>query len=385
MKRAVQVRLYPNKRQQELLQKHFGACRYVYNRSLALKKYAYQKFGVNISAHRLIKRLPTLKERHKWLKEIDSQALQQSIRHLDEAFKHFFRRVKNGETSGFPKCKSKKHSKQSFQYPQRVKIEGKKLYLPKIGWIKTKGLRDDLVGTIKTVTISYEAYQYYASILLEIEAEPAKIKRTPIGIDMGVVYAVTDSSGNHHTIEDYSPRFQKEIGKVERYQKVLSRKKKGSKRYQKAKIKLARQHKRVSNIRYNFLHQISHIYGENQAIVEDLNIKAMTKSAKGMMENPGTNVKAKSALNRKILQNGWSLFFVLLEYKTNYNLIKVDPKYTSQTCSRCGYVDKANRISQSRFVCRSCGFTINADVNAAKNILARGIHGNNARQQPKVA
>jgi len=141
MKRAVKVRLYPNKTQQELLQKHFGACKYVYNRSLALKKYAYQKFGANISSSQLIKRLPVLKERHPWLKEIDSQALQQSIRHLDEAFKHFFRRVKNGETPGFPRFKTKKHCKQSFAYPQRVKIEGKKLYLPKIGWIKTKGLK----------------------------------------------------------------------------------------------------------------------------------------------------------------------------------------------------------------------------------------------------
>ncbi len=385
MKRAVKVRLYPNKSQQELLQKHFGATRYIYNRSLALKKYAYQKFGINISANRLIKRLPILKERHEWLKEIDSQTLQQSIRHLDEAFKHFFRRVKKGETPGFPKFKSKKYGKQSFAYPQRVKIEGQKIYLPKIGWIKAKGLRDDLIGKIKTVTVSYEAYRYYASILLEIEAEPVKINRTPIGIDMGVVYAVTDSDGNHHKIEDYSQGYQKELRKLERYQKALSRKKKGSKRYQKVKIKLARQHKRVSNIRYNFLHQISHTYSENQAIVEDLNIKAMTKSAKGTIENPGKNVKAKSALNRKILQNSWSLFFKLFEYKTNHNLIKVDPKYTSQTCSRCGYVDKNNRVTQSRFVCKSCGFTINADINAAKNILARGIHGNNARQQPKVA
>ena len=274
MKRTVKVRLYPNKTQQELLQKHFGATRYIYNRSLALKKYAYQKFGVKISI--LIKQLPILKKRHEWLGEIDSQALQQSIRHLDEAFKHFFRRVKNGETPGFAKFKSKKHGKQSFAYPQRVKIEGKKIYLPKIGWIKAKRLRDDLIGKIKTGTISYEAYRYYASILLKIEAEPIKIQKVLIGIDMGVVYAVTDSNDNHHKIEDCSQGYQKELRKLERYQKALSRKKKSLKRYQKTKIKLARQHKRVSNIRYNFLHQISHIYSKNQAIVEDLNIKAKT-------------------------------------------------------------------------------------------------------------
>ncbi len=198
MKRAVKIRLYPNKTQQELLQKHFGACGYVYNRSLALRKYAYEKFGITISTNKLIKRLLALKKCCKWLGEIDSQALQHSIRHLDEAFKHFFRRVRNGETPGFPKFKSKKHSKQSFAYPQRVKIQGKKIYLPKIGWIKAKGLRDDLIGTIKTVTVSYEAYKYYTSILLEIEAEPVNFAREPIGgIDVGMVYAITDSNGNH--------------------------------------------------------------------------------------------------------------------------------------------------------------------------------------------
>jgi len=144
-------RLYPNKTQQKLLQKHFGATRYIYNRSLALKKYAYQKFGIKLSATQLINCLPKLKKRHSWLKEIDSQALQQSIRHLDEAFKHFFRRVKSGETPGFPKFKSKKYHKQNFQYPQRVKIKGNKVYLPKIGWIKAKGIRYDLIGKIKTV------------------------------------------------------------------------------------------------------------------------------------------------------------------------------------------------------------------------------------------
>jgi len=385
MKRAVKVRLYPNKEQQELLQKHFGATRYIYNRSLALKKYTYQKFGINITSFGLIKRLVTLKERHSWLKEIDSQALQQSIRHLDEAFKHFFRRVKNGETPGFPKFKSKKYHKQSFQYPQRVKIKGNKVYLPKIGWIKAKGLRDDLIGKIKTVTISYEAYKYYASILLEIKAEPVKLVREPIGIDVGVVHTITDSNGNHHSIKNYSPKYENELKKLIKLQKALARKQRGSKNYQKAKIKLSRQYKRVSNIRYNFLHQVSYKYSENQAIVEDLNIKAMSKSAKGTIENPGKNVKAKAGLNRSILQNAWGMFFTLLEYKTNHNLIKVNPKQTSQTCSRCGYVDKENRVSQSRFVCKSCGFTINADVNAAKNILVRGIHGNNACHQPKVA
>ena len=146
---------------------------------------------------------------------------------------------------------------------------------------------------------------------------------------------------------------------------------------------------KIANKRKDFLHKLSLQYAENQGIVvvEDLRIKNMTKSAKGTKETPGKQVKQKTGLNRSITQQSWGMFFELLEYKLHERggqLIKVDPKHTSQTCNKCGHVDKNNRKSQSKFECISCGHSDNADVNGAKNILDRGIHGNNASLQIAV-
>lgn len=368
---AQKVRLYPSAEQQQIISAQFGAARYIYNRSLALKKFAYKKYGITLSRKQLQDRLITLKQRHKWLKDADSQALQSALLHMDEAYKKFF---KGG---GFPKFKSKNHSRQSYQYPQRVKIDGDRIYLPKVGWVKAKGLRHELIGKIKTVTVSSEAYQYHASILIDIDAEPVRYKREPVGIDMGVSLVVADSNGNMIKPID----FERELVKLRRCHQVLSRKKKGSNNRQKAKMRLGKQNLRIANMRKDFLHKLSSGYIENQVIVEELKIKNMTKSAKGTEEKPGENVKAKSGLNRSILKNGWGMFFEMLEYKTNGNLIKVSPEYTSQTCNVCGHVSKENRKTQAKFVCTACGHTANSDVNAAKNIRDRGIHGSNASHQ----
>ena len=150
----------------------------------------------------------------------------------------------------------------------------------------------------------------------------------------------------------------------------------------KAKAKIAKQNLRIVNMRKDFLHKLSLQYSENQTIVvEDLKIKNMTSKTKGTVEKPSKNASAKRGLNRVITQQSWGLFFELLEYKLiekGGQLIKVDPKYTSQTCNECGHISKENRKSQDKFVCTACGHSANADINASKNILARGIHGNNA-------
>ncbi len=378
MLKAQKVRLYPNKAQQQIISSQIGGARYVYNRALALRKFAYQRFGIKIGKYALINHITKLKKREKtsWLKEIDSQAIQQSIANMDKAYQHFF---KGG---GFPKFKSKHHSRQSYQYPQRVKIEGNKVFLPKVGWVKCKGLRKEFVGKIKTVTVSYEAYQYHASILIDVENNAIKPCSNPskaIGLDVGVSLVVTDSDGNKVKPLDLA----RELKKLRLRAQQLSRKKKGSKNREKAKAKLSKINLKIANKRKDFLHKLSLQYAENQGtvVVEDLKIKNMTRSAKGTKEKPGKSVKAKAGLNRSITQQSWGLFFELLEYKLcerRGQLIKVDPKFTSQACSVCGHVSKNNRKSQSKFLCESCGYTENADVNGAKNILVRGIHGNNA-------
>ena len=377
--KAVKVRLYPTHEQQHIIASQIGAVRYVYNRTLALRFFAYKKFGLKIGKFDLIKLITKLKDREKtsWLKEADSQALQQSVANMDSAYKHFF---KGG---GFPKFKSKHHSRQSFQYPQRVKIEDNKIYLPKVGWVKCKGLRSDVSGKIKTVTVSYEAYQYHASILFD-DGEKVIQPNTNghiVGIDVGVSLVVADSDGNR-----VKPlELIKELSKLRKCAQQLSRKKKGSKNRAKAKAKIAKQNLHIANMRKNFLHKLSRSYSENQTvIVEDLKIKNMTKSAKGTEEKPGKNVAQKRGLNRSITQQSWGMFFELLEYKLRENggtLIKVAPEFTSQICNCCGHVSKENRQSQATFVCTACGHSDNADTNASKNIRDRGIHGSNASLQ----
>ena len=387
MLKACKIRLYPNEYQKHIIATQIGGARYIYNRMLALKNFAYKKFGKNVGKFDLIKHATKLKQRDKtlWLKDIDSQALQQSISNMDLAYKNFFSRVKKGEVSGFPKFKSKHHSRQSYQYPQRVKLseDNKKVFLPKVGWIKLKGFRDDFKGKIKTVTVSVEAYQYHASILIDDGIEDVKISHNnqSIGLDVGVKLIVADSNGNK-----VKPLEQKrELHKLELRAKQLSNKKKGSKNRIKAKEKLAKIHIQIANKRKDFLHKLSTKYSENQTIiVEDLKIKNMSKSAKGTIEKHGKNVKAKSGLNRAITQSSWGMFFDMLDYKLKQRggeLIKVNPQHTSQTCPICKYVSKENRLTQSKFVCKKCSYTNNADVVGALNILDRGIHGNNASHQ----
>lgn len=376
MIRANKVRIYPNKIQQNILNQSFGACRYIYNRSLALKIFAYKKYGISLSKYDLQKRIVKLKKRYLWLSNTYSQSLQNTIWNLDIAYKNFFRRVKKGETCGFPKFKSKHNSKQSMQYPQGVQIKDNKIYIPKAGWIKAKGHRN-FEGKIKTVTVSLEAGKYYAAILIDdgIDTITESHNGKTIALDLGVENIITDSEGNFVKPID----FTKEQKKLKKRQRELSRKVKGSNNRRKAKLKLARQYQRISNIRKDYLHKISAKYSENQTvIIEDLRISNMTKSAKGTLEEPGVNIKAKSGLNRVILQQGWGMLIDMLEYKTALRggkVIRIDPKYTSQKCSNCGYTSQDNRETQSKFICKSCNYTDNADINAAKNIKTAGMAG----------
>ena len=370
MLQVVKVRLYPNDAQKQLLSQHFGSCRFIYNRMLGMKIKDYEN-GIKTSAYDLKKLLPMIKnsEEYSWLKEIDSTALQNSILNMDKAYKNFFRRVKNGEKSGFPQFKSRHNSRQSYQ-SSTATIKDSKLYLPKIGLIKTKFHRA-VTGIVKTVTVSLEANQYFASINYDDGSQQSNGTNNgkSIGIDVGVkVFAYTSEN---KAIEHIN--LKKEIANVIKAQKILSRRKKGSANRAKAKAKLAKKHLKLKNKRNDFLHKITKTLSENQTVaVENLKIKNMSNSAKGSIENPNMRSSAKRGLNRSILQQSWGKFFELLDYKLKRNggeLIRVDPKFTSQKCSCCGHIEKENRETQSRFICKSCGNTINADYNASVNIL----------------
>ena len=367
---AVKVRIYPNKVQKQIIDTNLNCCRYVYNRVLALKMNAYKKFKLKVSAFDLNKHLTRIKKReaYSWLKTASNTSLQQSILDMDKAYKNFFK-----HSAGYPRFKSKHNSIQSSRYIGSARIKDNKIFISKAYWIKAKGLRPEITGKVKNITVSREAERYYAAILIDdgITEVITNNNGKKIGIDLGVkVFAATSNGDKYKPLD-----LKDDLKKLKKEQRSLSRKKLGSKNRYKSKVKLAIKHIKIRNKRKDYLHKLSTKLSENQTVVvEDLRIKNMSKSAKGTIEKPGKSVKAKSGLNRVILQQGWSEFTTMLEYKLERRggiLIKVDPKYTSQKCSSCGHTSKTNRKSQSRFVCEECGFTKNADINAAKNIMAR--------------
>lgn len=370
MLRVVKVRLYPNNMQKQLLMQHFGSARVAYNTMLRKSIDAHEA-GEKVSVYELKKLLPIMKktEQFSWMSDIDSTALQNAVINLDKAYKHFFRRVKAGEKAGFPRWKSRHDSRQSYQ-SSTAKIKDGKLYLPKIGLVKAVFHRE-IEGTVKTVAVSSEAGQYFASINYEdgIDQIVGTNNGKSIGIDVGVKVFAYLSNGEAIKHVD----LKKEVDEVIKAQKVLSRRKLKSANRTKAKAKLAKKHLKLRNKRNDFLHKVTKRLSENQTIaVEDLKIKNMSKSAKGSIDNPNMRSSAKSGLNRSILQQSWGKFFELLEYKLERNggkLVRVDPKYTSQTCSCCGHISKENRLTQAKFVCVSCNTEFNADYNASVNIL----------------
>lgn len=195
-----------------------------------------------------------------------------------------------------------------------------------------------------------------------------------IGIDMGIAQFATLSNGQ--SIAPLNSFRSKQV-KLARYQRAMARKVKFSKNWIKAKNKVTKLHIHIGNVRRDFLHQASTTISPNHAVVviENLNVSNMSKSAKGTKEANGRNIKAKSSLNKTILDQGWFEFRRQLEYKLAWSggqLIAVPPQYTSQRCSCCGTIDKANKLTQAKFACVSCGYTANADINAANNIKAAG-------------
>jgi len=364
MLNVVKVRLYPKPKQIIMLHKTFGSCRKVHNLLLDAKIKAFE-CGDKLSAFDLIKRLPLMKNSADgtYLKEVDSTALQQSVKNIDVSYANFFR------GAGFPTFKSKHNSRQSFK-TTNPKIKDARLYLPKIGLLKMKGFRE-FDGKLISAVVSFNAGQYHASLTFDDKIEHPKPKHNgkTIGIDVGVKLFATLSSG-----EMIKPlELDKEIEQMKKAQKGLSRKKKGSKNRNKAKLKLQKVHLRISNKRKDFLHKLSKkITDENQIIkIEKLNIKNMTKSAVGTIQEPKKS-SGKRGLNRTITQQSWGAFFVMLKYKAikkGGEVIEVDPKYTSQKCSLCGHIEKNNRKDQANFKCVKCGFSLNADLNASVNIV----------------
>ena len=357
--KANKYRIYPNAEQISKLSIQFGCSRFVYNDALAKKKQFWDSDGYNISRFELQAMLIGMKKdlATNWLKQAHSQVLQSSLLHLDNAFKNFFQ-----GRAQFPRFK-KKYQKQSIQYPQSVKIEDGKIYLPKVGWVKCVVHRE-IEGKIKTVTISITpSGKYYASVLIETDESPVKPMKhieKVIGLDMGIHDYIADSQGNKIP----NPRFfNKQLSNLKRKQQGLSRTKKGSKGRAKARLLVAKAYEKVAFSRNDFQHKLSRIItDENQAVmIEDLNIKGMTKNRK---------------LARHIQDLGWHDFTSKLYYKLNEqgkHLVKIDRWYPrSKTCSCCGAKQKIMPLNIREWQC-SCGAVHDRDINAAVNIAKQGI------------
>ena len=369
-RQAFKFELMPNGEQICRIKQFCGCSRFVFNRALDWQNGQYeQDNNVKFSYTKIANLLPQWKKVFPWLKDCHSQILQQSLKDLESAFKNFFQ-----ERSGYPRFK-KKGVKERFRFPQGCKLEqhNNRLYLPKIGWVRYRNSRN-VVGEIKNVTVSQKCGRFYVSLQTEFEYTPPIHQGGEIGIDMGITRFATLSNGEY-----FEPlnAFKTYKGKLAKLQRQLKNKVKFSKNWHKLQAKIAKLHHKIANCRQDFLHKISSTISKNHAMiyVEDLHVSAMSKSAKGTIDEPGKNVKQKTGLNRAILDQSWYEFRRQLDYKTQWRggvLVAVAPHNTSRTCPCCGHIAKENRPTQSKFECIKCSYTGNADLVGAINILERG-------------
>ena len=411
-------RLEPNSEQIQLLNQAIGCARLVYNKMLALSfEMFHRKERIRYEA--LEKHLKPLKAQPEFgfLDETYSASLQQKIKDLDKAWKKFFdpkehARLKQNKrrpkkTKFFtlndgtqiqlrpimPRMKRKNDNEQSFRIPFQGKceVDGNRVCLPKeMGWIKFRKSQE-IVGKILNITIKRISGKWYASFATVQDIEnPIHPSKSAIGIDLGVKKLITTSNGQ---VFDPINSFKTYQIKLARLQRKQRKKVKFSQNWKKLNFKINKLHHHIANIRHDYLQKITTTLSKNHAMiaVEDLKVANMSKSASGTVENQGKNVKAKSGLNKSILDQGWGMLVDMLKYKQEWRgglLIKVDPKYTSQTCCECGHVAKENRQTQAKFECIECGYVANADLNASRNILSAGhavlsVEGGCGKGRPK--
>ena len=380
--KTYKFKLKPTAVQEKYFSDCISHCRYLYNVAKEAKEWAYNSYGLSYSYYDLANELPILKNQEPWLKEVPSQTLQDVLTRLDLAFQSFF---KGG---GYPSW-AKKHKYNSITFKSVKQDTYNRVILPKIGSVKYF-TSQEIKGKMCIATVMKEVDGYYICIVAKQElvtiSKPISESQV-IGIDMGITYFAVTSDGEFIA----NPRFLKmELNRLRLEQRSLARKVRFSNNWYKQKEVVKKLFLKIKRKRLDFLHKLStRLVKENDTIiVENLQLKNMTKSAKGTAKNHGSMVKQKSGLNRSMLDLGVGMFFGQLEYKAKWNgnnFLKVNPAYTSQDCLRCGHRSRNNRKSQSKFECESCGHTANADLNASQVIKRRGLEKSSVTQRKAVA
>jgi putative transposase len=368
---AFKYALMPNGEQRRKMRRFAGLCRFVFNQALALQKANHEAGGQFIGYVAMAKHLTEWRNgtATPWLKEAPVHPLQHALKDLEMAYQNFF-----AGRAAFPRFKRKGQSDR-FRHPDEFKIDraNSRIFLPKLGWLRYRNSRD-IQGEARNITVSQSGGRWYASVQTMREVGAPVRTAAAIGIDLGLARFATLSDGSF-----YAPlsSFKRHEIRLRRYQRAMSRKIRFSNNWKKAKSRVQTLHVRIGNARRDYLQKTTTTISQNHAMVciEDLRVRNMSKSAAGTAEHPGKNVRAKSGLNKCILDQGWFEFRRQLQYKLNWRggiLVTVAPHHTSQTCPACGHVAPENRRTQAHFRCVDCGYKENADVVGAKNILERG-------------
>ncbi|HWQ14184.1 MAG TPA: transposase [Roseiflexaceae bacterium] len=351
-------RLYPSKPQARLLDRTLETCRRWYNQCLAERRDAYQQRGETVGKFAQLAKVKEQKAIHPYAKGIHSHVLHVVVADLDKAFQAFFRRVKAGETPGFPRFKGRNRFS-SFGFKEHengFKVDGRRLKLSGIGRVAVRWHRP-LEGQIKTVRITRRAGKWYACFACAVDATPLPATGRAIGVDVGIASLITTSEGAK---EPHPGWYRVAQRKLRVLQRRVARRKKGSTSRRKAVLQLQRQHERIANTRKDYLKKLVHrlITHYDRIALEDLRIPAMVRNRH---------------LAKSILDAGWGYLVQHLTRKAaeaGRVVLLVDPRYTSKTCSQCGRIFEALSLSD-RWIACGCGLRMDRDHNAAVNILKR--------------
>ena len=370
--RGFKFRLHPTPDQAEVLGQWVGVTRLVYNLALEQRRDFWRQYraaeGKSISLASQGRELTALRAEFDWVAAVPQMVLEAALNDLDKAYAAFFR------GGGYPTPRrlgahdSARFRGRSVQV-RRLNAKWAEAKLPKVGWVRFRQSRA-VTGALKTVTIARGATGWSVVFACDIGAAPTINALPGVGIDRGVANALSLSTGEHIRLPDLTALEKRR----RRAQRILARRKRGSERYTSQRRAVARIAGKIARVRAHALHvastEIARRFGA--VALEDLNVRAMTASARGTVEAPGRGVQQKAGLNRSILAQGWSIFAAQLDYKLEAaggRLVYVPAAYTSQTCAECGVVDARSRKSQAAFECVACGHRDHADTNAARNIM----------------